>query len=131
MNISEKYKEFKIGNWVVNLPEGNYCTIQTLTPDIVLRGFLNSYPTTKECIGKIKITEDKLQVCGFTVELPLCYKRYNNEITVFVFIYKSGPNKLYKNQEEYCDVQYIHEVQNAYFDITGELLEGNLYGVQE
>lgn len=125
------YSEFQLGNWVINHPEGNYCTIKSLSPNIILQGALHTYPSTIERIGKVKITEDKLQVCGFEFDYPYFLKKYSIEIYVIIAFSSSGIHKLYKNDEEFCDVQFIHQVQNVYYKLTGELLQGNLYGVRE
>jgi len=129
--MQENYSEFQVGNWVIYFPEGNYCTIKSLSPKLILEGALQNYPSTIECIGKIEITEDKLQVCGFDIQYPRFIKKFNNEIYVALVFSSSGVYRLYKNDEEFCEVQFIHQVQNAYHKITGELLRGNLYGVRE
>jgi hypothetical protein len=129
--MQENYSEFQVGNWVVYLPERNYCTIKSLSPKLILEGALQNYSSTLERIDKIKITEDKLQVCGFDVQNHISIKKSNNDIYVAVAFLPPGVYKLYKNDEEFCEVQFIHQVQNAYYKITGELLRGNLYGVQE
>jgi hypothetical protein len=129
--MQENYSEFQVGNWVIYLPEGNYCTIKSLSPTLILEGALQNYQSTIEHLGKIEITEDKLQVCGFNVQYPRFIKSFNNEICVTLIFSFLGVYKLYKNDEEFCKVEFIHQVQNAYYKITGKLLRGNLYGVQE
>ena len=129
--MEENYSEFQVGNWVVYLPEGNYCTIKSLSPKLILEGALQNYPCTIRDIGKIEITEDKLQVCGFDAQYPSFIKNSNSKICVAVVFSFSRVHKLYRNDEEFCKVQFIHQVQNAYYKITGELLRGNLFGVQE
>lgn len=129
--MQENYSELHVGNWVVYLPEGNYCTIKSISSKLVLEGALECYHSTIEQISKIEITRDKLQVCGFNVQHPRFIKKFNAEICVAVDLSSSGVHRLYKNGEEFCKVQYIHQVQNAYYKITGELLRGNLYGVRE
>lgn len=123
--------DFQVGNWVVYLPEGNYCIIKSLSPDLILEGVLENYLTQIECVDKIKITEYKLQVLGFTVQYPRFIKKYNNEIQVLLRPISLGVYTLYKNEEEFSNVKYIHQVQNDYYNITGEKLIGNLYGVRE
>lgn len=125
------YPEFKIGNWVRDIQEGNYCTIKSLYPELILSGAVKDYPSTIESIGKIEITEDKLQVCGFDIQDSRCIKKSVNDISVVLEPKKLGIYTIYSNDEEFGRVRFIHQVQNAYFDITGELLEGNLYGVRE
>lgn len=129
--MQENYGEFQAGNWVIFRTEGNYCTIKSLSPRLELQGAIRNYVSTIQDIDKIKITEDKLQVCGFGGQSPKLIKKSNIEIFVAVILSSSGVHMLYKNDEEFCTVQFIHEVQNAYYKITGELLEGNLYGVRE
>lgn len=129
--MQENYGEFQASNWVIFLPEGNYCTIKSLSPRLELQGAIRNYVSAIQYIDKIKITEDKLQVCGFGGQYPKLIKKYNKKIFVVVILSSSGVHTLYKNDEEFCTVQFIHEVQNAYYKITGELLEGNLYGVRE
>lgn len=129
--MQENYDEFQIGNWVVYLPEDNYCTIKSLSPKLILEGALQNYSTTIHLIGKIKITEDKLRVCGFRGQENIFIKNSSNEIRVALFLSSPGVYTLCKNEQEFCSVQFIHQVQNAYHEITGELLRGNLYGVRE
>ena len=131
--MQENYNEFQVGNWVFYIPERNYCTIKSLSPTLLLEGALplQIYHSTIEHIDKIKITEDKLQVCGFVVQYPVFIKEFDNEMYVALIFSSLGFYKLYKNDEEFCKVRFIHEVQNAYYKITGELLGGNLYGVRE
>jgi hypothetical protein len=129
--MQESYSEFQVGNWMVYLPGGNYCTIKTISPKLELAGALENYITTIEHIGKIEITEHKLQVCGFDIQRPRSIIYFNDETCIALTSSPLGVYKLYKNEEEYCNVQFIHQVQNAYYEITGELLSGNLYGVRE
>ena len=131
--MQENYNEFRVGNWVVYLPEGNYCTIKSLSPKLILEGALplQNYHCTIEHIDKIEITEYRLQVCGFVVKYPVFIKEFNDEIYVALNFSSLGVHRLYKNDKEFCKVRFIHEVQNAYYKITGELLGGNLYGVRE
>jgi len=129
--MHENINEFQVGNWVIYLPEGNYCTIKSLSPQLLLEGALQSYTCKIESIEVIEITGDKLQVCGFDVQHPKFIKKTNNGIRVTVTLSSSGIYRLYKNDEEFYKVKYIHEVQNAYNKITGEILQGNLYGVRE
>ncbi|MBS1513145.1 MAG: hypothetical protein JST86_20075 [Bacteroidetes bacterium] len=129
--MQENYREFQVGNWVVYRPEGNYCTIKYLSPVLILEGALQTYTCTVEQIGKIQITVDKLQVCGFDIQYPKFIKKFNHKICVVLVFSTSGFYRLFKNDEEFCVVQFIHQVQNAYYEITGEFLRGNLFGVRE
>lgn len=129
--MQENHDTFQVGNWVVNLTEGNYCKIKSLPPNLILKGIRHDYPTTIERIGKIKVTEDKLKVLGFKTLDSRLMKTSSNKIHVALVFSSSGVYKIYKNDEEFCNVQFIHQVQNAYHKITGELLQGNLYGVRE
>ena len=125
------YNEFQVGNWVVYRPEGNYCMIKSLSPNLILEGVLQNYISTYKEIDSIEITGDKLQVCGFDVQYPKFIKISSNNTRVVILVLSRGVYRLYKNDEEFCNVRYIHEVQNSYYKITGETLRGNLYGVQE
>jgi hypothetical protein len=129
--MQENFRDFQIGNWVIDNCEGNYCTIKSLSPNIVLQGIFHANYRLIEQIGKIKITRDKLQVLGFTTDSNFFIKRFSNEIVVVIVFLQQDSIKLCRNTEEICDVQFIHEVQNAYYAITGELIQGNLYGVRE
>lgn len=129
--MQENYIEFQLGNWVIYHPEGNYCTIKSLSPIITLEGALKNYHCTIDQIGKIKITEYKLQVCGFTVRFPKYIKQINDNFFIALAFSSFGIYKLYLNDDELCKIQYIHQVQNAYHTITGEFLPGNLFGVKE
>jgi hypothetical protein len=129
--MQENYKDLRIGNWVIFRPEGNYCSIESFDSQILLKGVLKMHNTTKEQLDKIEITEDKLQVCGFQVQYPLIIKKTSNEIVVKLRFVANRNYKLYKDEDDFCEVRYIHELQNVFKDITGELLEVNLYGVQE
>lgn len=125
------FNEFQVGNWVIYLPEGNYCTIKSFSPNFELKGAIQDFSGPIERIGKIKITPDKLQVCGFKIQHPKFIKKFNDKICIALAFSSSEVIKLFKNDKEICKVQFIHEVQNAYYTFTGELLVGNLYGVKE
>lgn len=129
--MQENYDEFQVGNWVLYLPEDNYCRIKSLAPELILKWALPERTSTFDHIGKVKITQYKLQVCEFNVQDNIFTKKFNNEIRVALFLSSPGVYTLCKNEQEFCKVQFIHQVQNAYYKITGEKLEGNLYGVRE
>lgn len=129
--MRENYTDFQIGNWVIDYPGGNYCTIKSISPNIVLQDPFSDKERTIGQIGKIKITKDKLQVLGFKIDYPFFIKQFNNQLDFIIVFLKPDIFRVCKNDEEICDVEFIHEVQNTFYAITGELLQGNLYGVKE
>lgn len=129
--MQQDYSELKVGNWVIYRPEGNYCTVKSFLPKLILKGVLKEYTGTIEHIDRIEITNDKLQVCGFNIKDNKFIKKINDEICITLVASTSGYYKLYKNDEDFCDIKFIHQVQNAYYKITGNTLPVNLYGVQE
>ncbi len=129
--MQNNFDEFQVGNWVIYLPEGNYCTIESFSTNLQLKGGIKNFSGTIKCIDKIKITPDKLQVCGFDIQHPKFIKKFNDKICITLVFHIFGVYKLFKNDKEICEVQYIHQVQNAYYTFTGEMFIGNLYGVKE
>lgn len=125
------FNEFQVGNWVIYRPEQNYCTIKSFSPYLILDGAIEEYSCTIECIDKIKITPYKLQVCGFDIHSPKFIKSFDDKIYIALVFSSDGVYKLFKTDKEICEVQYIHQVQNAYYTFTGEMFIGNLYGVKE
>jgi hypothetical protein len=91
--MQENFRDFQIGNWVIDNCEGNYCTIKSLSPNIVLQGIFHANYRLIEQIGKIKITRDKLQVLGFTTDSNFFIKRFSNEIVVVIVFLQQTPKK--------------------------------------
>lgn len=83
-------------------------------------------------VEPIPLTEESLLECGFTKEYDsFCY---GIELSYGRYLYNDGvnDNKLFAsiNSAEYplsrIPIEYLHQLQNVYFALTGEELQVNL-----
>lgn len=122
-----KAGELRIGNWVSN-GEKNYTVDVNMLYDLVTT---EDYP-----IEPIRITENMLAKIGFKNDLVY---RWRYSIGTFVLArtiidWSAPPKKtnmcwslaLDYGNELRTQTEYLHQLQNLYFAITGEELEINL-----
>jgi len=118
-----KINELRIGNYV--LMSGVIVRMDNKLFHAVLNGF-NGYEPEP-----IPLTEDILLKCGFELEEKLNDYRFNdsefyvnkNKITGDFWVYMSN------GDEDACltSIEYLHQLQNIYFALTGQELTFNLW----
>jgi len=102
-----KANELRLGNWVCNYATGTHYKIQTIedfcnTVEDIEAGFCEPIALTPEIFGKVDIPGSS----GCSIELF--------KITGDIYFHYYG--------ESMVRIQYIHQLQNLYFAITGEEL---------
>ena len=111
-----KASELRIGNWIQHEPypdekwEIDNNLLQSIDLELV------------ECVG-IPLTHEILESCGFEV-FPWGYvkkssKDFGVRINLRSFNYDVSGNSPVK-------IEYLHQLQNLYFALTGEELEINI-----
>jgi hypothetical protein len=117
-----RIQEFRIGNWFVN-SEGEHEQIKEFFFDSVMGQadppliYLN-HDQIETC-GAIPITPEILERCGF--ESNPYQDRY--ELGYFHFEHCAIRQMIWI--EKYPHVNYLHQLQNLYFALTGEELQYN------
>jgi hypothetical protein len=113
--------ELRIGNWVEhNQPKrGYYTTVQKSTFSVNVEKLFKPIPLTKEWLLKFGFCDQN----GYLIHLE-------NELPIDL-IYKDGvvsledSNELVTSTYFLNKIQYVHQLQNLYFALTGEELTIN------
>lgn len=116
-------KDIRIGNWVC--ADGNqWGTVKSITNTIVVNHALNNQNYYPEQLFPIKVTRDILSLCGFQIFSA----GYRHKESYHLLRYFGEGDLGLDIAGEPEKFSYVHELQNLYFDLTGKLLEPNLYG---
>ena len=132
-----KTNELRIGNYVKRtLPtDMAYAKVLEITHNGLLVQDKDGYVgCSMNFIEPIELTEEVLVKIGFVKENEI-NRMYNNRCVVSYYIgnfYKElvievrRENGFYKNNMVHYDIKYLHELQNAYYCLTGQELEVEL-----
>lgn len=123
--------DMEVGNWFLYKPEGYYCTLQAKRDFLTVEGFQKRVRYSMHDLAPIKITTHILSVCGFKPVGGVCTKILHSGMTVFFRFDHDGEHELWCSDEQILAVTFLHQIQNSYFKMTGEVLSPNLYGVKE
>lgn len=121
--------ELRIGNLIYEQVLGNISIVGTYGKIVYAKKDGNTYSLTDEYISPIELTEDILIKCGFEYvkneEMSEClggdmslYKK--NKIEIFL---PEGSCNVLMNYEFENRVQYLHQLQNLFYCLTGKELE--------
>lgn len=115
-----KASEWKIGNWWTN-GENNYVMDISTMQDMIIAledGFTDLYQP-------IPLTPEWLDRFGFNeITSPSHYARRFRKNRVDIYWMPNGSFFFRYNQKE-IKIEYVHQLQNLYFALTGEELEIN------
>lgn len=114
-----KANELRIGN-LLNDREGNLCKVFELGKNSILAPTINK-PTTKLPNEPIPLTEEWLLKFGFI---------YNDFINGYILDFEDKTLLFMDNGLDLClmnnesiDCEYVHQLQNLFFALTGTELE--------
>jgi hypothetical protein len=115
-----KANELRIGNWVEhNQPKrGYYTTVQESTFSVNVEKLFKPIPLTEEWLLKF----------GFLHSLRLddfMFKKGNDCFQIQPYKEGFSNSVLYNDMEIVDRLQHVHQLQNLYFDLTGEELTIN------
>lgn len=121
-------QELRIGNWV-NVSGNTIDTYQTSKPKQVSIEFLNAIKIENDerpdgiltWFSPIPLTPEILEKCGFVKYEPMMYRLKEGWHWIAV-----DTNSLYINGKQVVLIEYLHQLQNLYFALTGEELTINL-----
>lgn len=111
-------KELRIGNYVSIVPHTESDTLQLNEKEFEQLYLFKNW----DRINPIKLTEERLIKFGFEKRKDSCFKFGGYEHTI----------SLHKNADKYrveivtqsiAYIEYVHQLQNLYFALTGEELE--------
>ena len=115
------------GNWLLYIPENQYCTFVAKEMYVVVEMFNGRQNCFEDDLTFIKISPDVLSVCKFTMQRAVWTKQVAGK-TLAVTL--DGPRTyLTADNGESQLVGHLHTLQNAYQDLTGQLLAPNIYGI--
>jgi hypothetical protein len=121
-----KRNELRIGNYVMDNVSGEWMIVDEIGENvgaIVINR--DKYPLPEGWnMGYIPLTPEILERCGFEQNSPV-YGDYYNNGDIFIFKEKDG-FMLFDEGSIGNPFNYLHQLQNLFFALTGEELEINL-----
>jgi hypothetical protein len=127
MNVLE-YNKLRIGNWLIDSRDGNYCVVTSTSPKLIVeRYLLGRYEAQFSYVKGVTIIRDNLSLAEFQLNEGL-YERTINNIHLVIVARDNNLFHWWVNEIFTDSFTYIHELQNAFQDATGILLELNLVG---
>ena len=115
--------EIRVGNWL-STSENGWGVVKSIGKTIMVAHALGVRGYYPEQLFPIEVDLDLLPPCGFQPHEAM-YKHKKRD--VYLKYYGTGDVAL-ATADDAEECSYMHQLQNLYFDITGELLEANLFG---
>lgn len=125
------YRDIRIGNLFLYKPDLYYCVLQKKSDLLTIGGFQKKTQCHISDLEPIPISTDILSVCGFRPTSTVYTKTVNTDLVLTFRFNHDGIHELYHTPANIIHVSYVHDLQNAYFDISGDDLNPNLIGVKE
>jgi len=117
-------KTIRPGNWLLYIPENQYCTVISIGAYIAVR----DYKATRNCfpndLTPINVNHRHPTTYGFSVG-------WTKQSASGLYLSLSFGNNipvLISPVGEALQAEFVHQLQNAYFRLTGEELTPTLYG---
>ena len=124
-------RELRPGNWLIDKVDNNLCIVRSIAPTLSVERFNNVfYHCTVSQLKEIPITEDLIFLCGFKPEVNEYIKKMGSGNYLYLTFVSPNEVSIWNNDIIGDQVEYIHQLQNAYFFLTGEELNPNLFGAK-
>lgn len=121
--------ELRIGAYVMYEPNGEICRVSELAGNKFIRASVVNYPNTSigRYLAPIVLTEEWLLKFGFTKrtyssghpEYHIYPKGHHSNINCLLF---EGKLRVSIINQSICTINFVHQLQNLYFALTGEEL---------
>lgn len=115
-----KATELRIGNWV-DQPNKGVTKVTSILNDLQIKtetGYVDKY------CRPIPLTEEWLVKFGFEYSHRLGSRSFYNIVNLYIEISVPNSSVYYTSKQELiCYIEYVHQLQNLYFALTGEELE--------
>lgn len=125
-------KELRLGNWVYILDIGKYAKIKSIDGEGVTHHIMWGH-VYADMIEPIPLTEEILLKCGFIkdnngnywIDLQTHYLELMPSNGYWYPVYVQTPEMSHQDEQRVSinRIQYVHELQNLFFAITGTELE--------
>jgi hypothetical protein len=119
--------EIQIGNWLRYTLDGKYCTVRSIGEYIHMDGALSNFQCKIWELSPIKINNEMPTLFGFKPGSS-GFSKSINQMKLSIRFDIDNNAELWSNDVYIQEVSFVHQLQNCYYDITSEFLEGNLYG---
>jgi hypothetical protein len=122
--------ELRPGNWLIDNADGNLCTIVTTTPVLIVERFQDlRYECSIGQLQPIFLSTDLITACGFHLGDNNNYEREASPGRAVYLSFRDAVSlEVWIPNTEPVAVEYVHQLQNLYYNLTGQLLNINLYG---
>jgi hypothetical protein len=117
--------QLRIGNWLCT-SDGSYGTVKSLGTDILIETFSGTFSYTHEELFPISVNTHILSLCGFQPSNALYVHKDSN---LHLKYYGDDKWEIIHGENTVAKFEYLHELQNMYFDITRCSLTPNLIGI--
>lgn len=121
-----KATELRIGNYILN--NGKIVEVDYLTPTSIGydNGKFSSFNSAVMHYEPIQLTEEWLLKLGFELCFQTCYRgRYSNFRINGIWVYFFCDTNTVEFRDSDFIIDYVHQLQNLYFALTGEELTIN------
>lgn len=125
-------KELRLGNWVYILDIGKCAQIKSIDSEGVTHHVMWGH-VYADMIEPIPLTEEILLKCGFIkdnngnywIDLQTHYLELMSSNVYWYPVYAQTPEMSHQDEQRVSinRIQYVHELQNLFFAITGTELE--------
>lgn len=115
------------GNWLRYISENQYCTFISKGEHVTVEMYNEQRNLSEDDITFIKLTAHFLSVCKFIPSGSEWTKQVADKTLLISF--SDGRPYLTFNGGFPALIGHLHTLQNAHYDITGEPLMPNIYGV--
>ncbi len=116
------------GNWLRYIPENQYCTFVSKADYIVVEGYNGQWNCFDDQLTYIRVSVDIFSLCKFIMDGAHWSKTTGAGIPLTIS-YTDDKPYLHGTDTEAIYIPFVHTLQNAYAQLTGERLQPNLYGV--
>ena len=116
-------KTIRPGNWLLYLPENQYCTVVSVGAYIVVRDYKAARNCFPDDLTPININRRDPTTYGFSVDWTK-----QSASGPYVTLSFADMPVLVSPDGEALPAKFVHQLQNAYYRFTGEELTPTLYG---
>ena len=117
------------GNWLRYISENQYCTFVAKDHYVTVEMYDGQHQLLDNDLAFIKLTKHFLSSCKFIQYGPDWKKQANGKTLTISFSDERTYLTVNAGTPEF--VGHLHTLQNVHFDLTGQPLKPNIYGIHD